>query len=131
MCGLEGGEEPDRFLAEVGGCGAFGVQEAVVKAPAQRFGFVQEATRGLAVVGFPEAGEDVVGCLRRGMRQVFGAETVITQVVDEQLVGGEVFHVLKRVREHVYGQMQYTLAQSVGVLSLLEVPHRRDGEDDA
>ena len=83
---MEGCEEVGGLAAEGFGGGGFGVQEAVVEAPAQRFGFVQEATRGLAVVGFPEAGEDVVGCLRRGMRQVFGAETIVTQVVDEQLV---------------------------------------------
>lgn len=74
---------------------------------------------------------DEAGGLRGGVDHVFGIEAVVAQLVEQELVGGEVGDLCgEGLAELVGGHEEHGLAQLVGVHAVAHVPDGAYGEDD-
>ena len=107
-----------RMAGPVGGCGDEGFDGG--KLPP---GFLREE------VG-DEVFPDVFDGLRRRVDEVFGVETVVAQVVGENLEGRIVTYGRETFGEFRGGQAQHGLAQGVAGESVGQVPHGADGQQD-
>ena len=87
--------------------------------------------RGCGHICRDETLPDIVDRHGRGVQHVVGIETIVTQFVDENFIGGEIVYrnrlILCKLR---YSQEERRLGELVLVETVFDVANRRDGEDE-
>lgn len=94
------------------------------------FDLVAEVLGGGAEVGGLEVVPDVGDGFGGGVQEVVGIEAVVAEVVEEELVGGEVVGVGECLADGLDGEEEGGFAFLVFEQAVAEVADRADGEDD-